>query len=187
MNIFSGVQAARTECTYYNDNRSADCSHMKLTSIPSSLPNSTIHLDMSYNQIHTLRNRSLEYLMNLGFLDLSYNKLGQIELDAFKGLTKLTFMWLNNNLLFVNNICGNVFKNVKAIQNLRLNYNKYTTVTKIYGEIVQNLPELYRLELDVVTDYEFEIEFAYLKNLSTLTMHTYLYDGFYFRKNTFNH
>jgi hypothetical protein len=39
----------------------------------------------------------------------------------------------------------------------------------------------------VVTDYEFEIEFAFLKNLSTLTIHTYSYDGFYFRKNTFKH
>ena len=160
---------------------------MKLTSIPSSLPNSTIHLDMSYNQIHALRNRSLEYLMNLRFLDLSYNGLRQIELDAFKGLTKLTHMMLNNNLLIVNNISGNVFKNVKAIINLRLDYNLYTTVTQIYGEIVQNLPELYRLELDVVRDYEFEIEFAYLKHLSTLTIHTKSLDGFYFRKRTFKH
>ena len=167
---------------YYHNNGSADCSHMKLTSVPSSLPNSTIHLDMSYNQIYTLRNRSLEYLMNLRFLDLSYNKLGQIELDAFKGLTKLTVMWLNNNLLIVNNICENVFKNVKAIQNLKLDANVYTNVTKIYGEIVKNLPELYRLELDAVTDYEFEIEFKL-----TLTMHTYSYDGFYFRKRTFKH
>jgi Leucine-rich repeat (LRR) protein len=125
--------------------------------------------------------------MNLGFLDLSFNFLRQIELDAFKGLTKLTVMWLNNNFLIVNSICGNVFKNVKAIQNLRLNYNKYTTVTKIYGEIVQNLPELYRLELDVVIDYEFEIEFAYLKNLSTLIIHSKSLDGFYFRKRTFKH
>ena len=72
---------------------------MKLKSVPSSLPNSTIHLDMSYNQIHTLRNRSLEYLVNLRFLDLSYNRLRQIEPDAFKGLTKLTEMRLNNNFL----------------------------------------------------------------------------------------
>jgi hypothetical protein len=63
----------------------------------------------------------------------------------------------------------------------------YTTVTKIYGEIVQNLPELYRLELDVVIDYEFEIEFAYLKNLSTLIIHSKSFDGFYFRKRTFKH
>jgi hypothetical protein len=49
----------------------------------------------------------------------------------------------------------------------------YTNVTKIYGEIVKILPELYRLELDAVTDYEFEIEFKL-----TLTMHTYSYDGF---------
>jgi hypothetical protein len=33
-----------------------------------------------------------------------------------------------------------------------------------------------------VTDYEFEIEFKL-----TLTMHTYSYDGFYFRKRTFKH
>jgi Leucine-rich repeat (LRR) protein len=91
-----------------------------IRSVPSSLPNSTIHLDMSYNKIHTLRNRSLEYLMNLRFLDLSNNDLGQIEPEAFKGLTKLTDMWLNHNILIVNNICGNVFGNVKAIQNLRL-------------------------------------------------------------------
>ena len=106
---------------------------MKLRSVPSSLPNSTIHLDMSYNQIYTLRNRSLEYLMNLRFLDLSNNGLRQIELDAFKGLSKLTVMWLGNNMLTVNNICGNVFKNVKAIQNLRLDANVYTikVITKL--------------------------------------------------------
>jgi Leucine-rich repeat (LRR) protein len=125
--------------------------------------------------------------MNLRFLDLSYNKLGQIELDAFKGLTKLTVMWLNYNCLIVNNICGNVFQNVKAIQNLRLDSNLYTSVTKIYGEIVKNLPELYRLELDVMTDYEFEIDFAYLRNLSELKICSKSYDGFYFRKSTFKH
>jgi Leucine-rich repeat (LRR) protein len=73
---------------------------------------------MSYNQIYTLRNRSLEYLMNLRFLDVSNNGLRQIEPDAFKGLSKLTVMWLGNNMLTVNNICGNVFKNVKAMVNV---------------------------------------------------------------------
>jgi len=125
--------------------------------------------------------------MNLRFLDVSYNGLRQIELDAFKGLTKLTVMWLNNNLLIVNNICGNVFKNVKAIQNLRLDSNSHTTDTNIYGEIVENLPELHRLELDVMRDYEFEIEFAYLKELSQLKIYSKSYDGFYFRKSTFRH
>ena len=104
-----------------------------------------------------------------------------------KGLTKLTDIWLDHNSLVVNNISGNVFKNVKAIQNLRLDANSYTNVTKIYGAIVENLPELYRLEFDVVTDYEFEIEFTYLKNLSKLIIHTKSYDGFYFRKSAFKH
>ena len=92
--------------------------------------------------------------MNLRFLDVSNNGLRQIEPDAFKGLSKLTVMWLNRSLLIINNICGNVFKNVKSIQNLRLNSNAYTNATNIYREIVKNLPELYRLELDVVTDYK---------------------------------
>ena len=90
-------------------------------------------------------------------------------------------------MLIVNNICGNVFKNVKAIHNLRLDINLYTTATKIYGEIVKNLPELYTFQLDVVKDYEFEIEFAYLKNLSELTIYPHSHDGFYFRKRTFKH
>ena len=158
---------------------------MKLTSVPSNLPNSTIHLDMSFNQIHTLGNRSLEYLVNLRTLHLSYNGLRQIEPDAFKGLTKLTDMCLDHNLLILNNICGNVFKNVKAIHYLRLDSNLHTTVTGIYGEIVKNLPEIYRLELDVVKDYEFEIEFTHLKNLSELKIHTKSYDGFYYQKRTF--
>jgi hypothetical protein len=96
-------------------------------------------------------------------------------------------MWLSDNMLIVNNICGNVFKNVKAIHNLRLDINLYTTATKIYGEIVKNLPELYTFQLDVVKDYEFEIEFAYLKNLSELTIYPHSHDGFYFRKRTFKH
>jgi hypothetical protein len=125
--------------------------------------------------------------MNLGFLDLSYNKLGQIELDAFKGLTKLTVMWLSDNMLILNNICRIVFKNVKAIQNLRLNTNYYTTDANIYGEIVENLPELCRFELDVVTDYKFEKEFAYLKQLSELKIYSQSNEGFYFRKSTFTH
>ena len=62
--------------------------------MPSNLPNSTIHLDMSFKQIHILHNQSLKYLMNLGTLDLSNNGLRQIEPDAFKGLTKLTYMSL---------------------------------------------------------------------------------------------
>jgi Leucine-rich repeat (LRR) protein len=65
---------------------------------------------MSFNQIHTLGNRSLEYLVNLRTLHLSYNGLRQIEPDAFKGLTKLTDMCLDHNLLILNNICGQVIK-----------------------------------------------------------------------------
>ena len=99
----------------------------------------------------------------------------------------MTVIWLDHSSLAVHNLSGNVFKNVKAIQNLRLDANSYTNVTKIYGEIVENLPELYRLELDVVTDYEFEIELTYLKNLSKLIIHTKSYDRFCFRKSTFKH
>jgi hypothetical protein len=64
-----------------------------------------------------------------------------------------------------------------CLKQLGLDINLYTTATKIYGEIVKNLPELYTFQLDVVKDYEFEIEFAYLKNLSELTIYPHSHDA----------
>jgi Leucine-rich repeat (LRR) protein len=60
---------------------------LNLASVPSSLPSSTIHLDLSSNRIHILRNRSFEYLVSLITLDLSDNKISNITPEAFKGLT----------------------------------------------------------------------------------------------------
>ena len=173
------------ECTCRNG--FADCSHLNLASVPSSLPSSTIHLDLSGNRIHILRNRSFEYLVSLITLDLSDNKISNITPEAFKGLTNLKSLILSSNKLKVNEISGNVFRNVKGIKMLTIHSNSYTATKDIFVEIIKNLPELYHIELDVVPNYEFEVEFVHLKHLSVLLIHAKFFEGFYFQKRTFKH
>ena len=182
---FLGFKAISMECTYRSG--FADCSHLNLASVPSSLPSSTIHLDLSDNRIHILRNRSFEYLVSLITLDLSDNKMSNITPEAFKGLTNLTSLILSSNRLKVNEISGNVFRNVKGIQMLKINSNLYTPNKNIFVEIIKNLPELYQIELDVVPNYEFEVEFVHLKHLSVLLIHAKVFEGFYYQKRTFKH
>ena len=183
--FFLGFKANNMECTYHNG--FADCSHLNLTSVPSSLPNSTKHLDISHNRIHTLRNRSFEYLVSLMTLDLSHNEMNYIAAEAFKGLTNLTSLSLNNNGLKVNEISGSVFRNMKGVKMLTIDSNLYTVWKNIFVEIIKNLPELYQIELDVVPNYEFEVEFVHLKHLSVLLIHAKSFEGFYYRKRTFKH
>lgn len=185
MLLGGGFKANSMECTYHNG--FADCSYLNLTCVPSSLSNSTKRLDISHNRIQALRNRSFEYLLSLMTLDLSHNKINYIAPEAFKGLTNLTSLRLNNNRLNVNEISGMVFRNVKGIQHLTINSNFYKVYKNIYVEIIKNLPQLYKIELDVVTEYEFEVEFAHLKHLSVLLIHAKAFAGFYYQKKTFKH
>jgi hypothetical protein len=63
-------------------------------------------------------------------------------------------------------------------------WNSADLMVQMLASYESNRPEIYRLELDVVKDYEFEIEFTHLKNLSELKIHTKSYDGFYYQKRT---
>ncbi|ESO94950.1 hypothetical protein LOTGIDRAFT_76888, partial [Lottia gigantea] len=70
-----------------------------LTYVPENIPINTTTLDLSFNQITTIRNKDFQHLDNLVCLILSFNPISHIEEEAFLGLEKLQMLELNNHSL----------------------------------------------------------------------------------------
>jgi hypothetical protein len=59
--------------------------------------------------------------------------MNYIAPEAFKGLTNLTSLSLNNNGLKVNEISGSVFRNVKGIKMLTIDSNLIVKSSEGFG------------------------------------------------------
>nr|XP_015208636.1 PREDICTED: toll-like receptor 1 [Lepisosteus oculatus] len=76
-----------------------DLSNHNLTKIPSSLPNETEYLDLSYNRISMLSSEDLVLLPNLCILKLNHNSLKHISPKAFQKNSKLQILNISHNSL----------------------------------------------------------------------------------------
>ncbi|KAK7115736.1 toll-like receptor 3 [Littorina saxatilis] len=75
----------------------AYCRARQLTSVPTSLPDNLVGLDLSRNKLTAIANLSFVQFPNLRTLDLGFNKIVQIETDAFDGLNSLEVLNLAYN------------------------------------------------------------------------------------------
>ena len=76
-----------------------DCANQNLTSIPASIPNGSIELDVSNNEVISLQQDVPHYVQLLQVLDLSENHLQNVNEKIFKARYNLSDLRLHNNEL----------------------------------------------------------------------------------------
>ena len=73
-----------------------NCWSKHKTTIPTTLPINTTHLDFSFNTLRRLKSGSFKNAVRLIFLDLAHNFIDYIERDAFINLVNLQFFGFVN-------------------------------------------------------------------------------------------
>ncbi|XP_003205822.1 toll-like receptor 3 [Meleagris gallopavo] len=102
-------------------NTMADCSHLKLTQIPSDLPNNITGLDISHNQLKKLVPENLTQYSNLIYLNAGYNIISKLQPELCKNLPLLQILKLEHNQL--HELPDGVFATCSNLTELNLGYN----------------------------------------------------------------
>nr|AIO08253.1 variable lymphocyte receptor C [Petromyzon marinus] len=165
------VEAGKSDvciCSSATDSspETVDCSSKTLADVPTGIPASTERLQLNYNQLTSIPDKSFHGLARLTYLGLSNNKLpflpvgvfdqikhlNELRLDrnqlkslpsgVFDRLTKLKELWLNSNQL--QSIPKGAFDKLTNLQTLDLSENKLQSVP--YG-VFDSLAQLRDMQL----------------------------------------
>nr|ABD58972.2 toll-like receptor 1 [Branchiostoma belcheri] len=77
------------------------CTKLQLSKVPTSIPPSTLHLDLHDNSITRLQSEDFSALVNLQYLDLRWNKIEHIENTTFAPLANLKTLNVSGNKIHV--------------------------------------------------------------------------------------
>ena len=121
------IESQGNKCKFFSIHGDihADCSHLNLSQIPDGLPENTTQLDLSYNNIVTIGNRTFKSTKLLKMLNLKNNKVQNLRPYAFLGcdlLTHLDLSW-NQIPLSYSSYPSSVFDYLSHLQWLNLQYN----------------------------------------------------------------
>ncbi|NXJ75176.1 TLR3 protein, partial [Trogon melanurus] len=169
-------------------NEMADCSHLKLTQIPSDLPNNITGLDISHNQLRKLGPANLTKYSQLVYLNAGYNSISKLQPElcqnvpllqilklehnelyklpdrAFASCTNLTELNLGYNRIYTQNIQNDPFKILENLHILDLSHNFLKSANLGLQQQLKNLREL-MLNSNQITELKKE-DFSFLSNTS---------------------
>ncbi|XP_010179564.1 PREDICTED: toll-like receptor 3 [Mesitornis unicolor] len=103
-------------------NEMADCSHLKLTQIPSDLPSNIMGLDISHNQLKQLGPANLTKYSQLVYLNAGYNIISKLQPDLCQNVPLLQILRLEHNELY--KLPERVFASCTNLTVLNLGYNR---------------------------------------------------------------
>ncbi|NWJ01567.1 TLR3 protein, partial [Crypturellus undulatus] len=122
-------------------NKMADCSHRKLTQIPSDLPEGIVGLDISHNQIKMLSPVNLTRYNQLVYLNAGYNSISKLQPKLCQNVPLLQILKLEHNQL--HELSDKVFVSCTNLTELNLGYN----IIEIKNNPFQTLKNLNTLDL----------------------------------------
>lgn len=131
-------------CKWKNGKQTVECIDRALITIPENVDPETQVLDMSGNNLQILPRETFRRagLLNLQRVYLKNCRVGQIDDQAFRGLTNLIELDLSHNLLTA--IPSGTFQDVRFLRDLILSNNP---IQKIDSHAFENIPGLVRLDL----------------------------------------
>ncbi|KAM6361871.1 toll-like receptor 3 [Alca torda] len=103
-------------------NETADCSHLKLTQIPSDLPTNITGLDISHNQLRLLGPANLTRYSQLVYLNAGYNSISKLQPELCQNVPLLRILKLEHNELY--KLPDRVFASCTNLTELNLGYNR---------------------------------------------------------------
>lgn len=144
---------------------------MVLDKIPI-FPSNVCSLDLRYNAIKTVPNRSMENLSHLVKLDLSYNILNKLEPEAFFGLKNLKRLMMNKNYLHYNLISfpSKIFRSLSSLEYLDVGSNNMHNTNhhfKFPDDVISELTSLKSINLDIIASGQKSVPFG--RRFSELT------------------
>lgn len=131
-------------CKWKGGKQTVECIDRALITIPENVDSETQVLDMSGNNLQILPRETFRRagLLNLQRVYLKSCRVGQIDDQAFRGLTNLIELDLSHNLLTA--IPSGTFQDVPFLRDLVLSNNP---IQKIDSHAFQYVPGLVRLDL----------------------------------------
>ncbi|XP_063431981.1 toll-like receptor 4 [Mytilus trossulus] len=117
-----------------------DCSHKNLTHIPD-LPLDTVYLNLQHNLIIRIPNGTFVHMTYLKVLDLSFNRLTSMNDKTFNGLGNLKNLKLNNNKM--TEMANKTFQYMTCLTNLDLSFNTLVRISLKTFVGLQNLQNLH--------------------------------------------
>lgn len=98
-------------------------------------------LDLSYNHLFSIPQRTFFYQKKLQELHLNHNKIGSISNWTFSGLTSLTVLNMRGN--FLDELSASVFATLPKLEELNLGQNRITRIDPKAFEGLRSLRVLY--------------------------------------------
>ncbi|XP_010012134.1 PREDICTED: toll-like receptor 3 [Nestor notabilis] len=100
----------------------ADCRHLKLSQIPSDLPNNITGLDISHNQLRQLGPANLTKYSQLVYLNAGYNTISKLQPELCQTVPLLQILKLEHNELY--KLPDRAFAFCTNLTELNLGYNR---------------------------------------------------------------
>nr|AIO08115.1 variable lymphocyte receptor C [Petromyzon marinus] len=143
------VEAGKSDvciCSSATDSspETVDCSSKTLATVPTGIPASTERLELQYNQLTSIPDKSFHGLARLTYLGLSNNKLPFPPVGVFDQLESLGQLHLSINKL--KSLPSGVFDSLTKLTNLALNTNQ---LQSIEAGLFDKLTNLQTLDLQV--------------------------------------
>nr|AIO08098.1 variable lymphocyte receptor C [Petromyzon marinus] len=142
------VEAGKSDvciCSSATDSspETVDCSSKTLATVPPGIPTSTERLDLKFNQLTSIPGKAFHGLTRLTFLSLDNNKLQSLPAGVFDGLSELDRLSLQLNQLKF--LPPRVFDSLTKLTYLSLNDNQLQSVP---DGVFDKLGSLERLDLE---------------------------------------
>ncbi|XP_032835900.1 toll-like receptor 2 [Petromyzon marinus] len=146
----------------------ADCSRLRLQSVPEYLPVTITSLDLSYNEISSIQREHLSALLQLKSLNVAFNQISSIDPWVFLNNSALEDIDLSNNRL--PGAWDDSFAVLKSVRSLDVRNNSYNSL-HIPGSFT-SLKTLYHLKVggaNVTEMYQSVSKTMELEHLSIVT------------------
>ncbi|KAJ3631013.1 hypothetical protein MTP99_012170 [Tenebrio molitor] len=132
------------ECKWRSGKESVSCPNANLSSVPLHLEAGTQVLDLSRNNLVTVKHDEFGKagLLNLQKVYISQCRLKSLERYAFRKLINLVELDLSHNALTT--VPSHTFDSIPELRELKLNNNP---IQRIHNDAFVNVPQLIRLEL----------------------------------------
>nr|AGJ51089.1 variable lymphocyte receptor C [Petromyzon marinus]AGJ51111.1 variable lymphocyte receptor C [Petromyzon marinus] len=165
------VEAGKSDvciCSSATDSspETVDCSSKTLADVPTGIPASTDKLELNYNQLTSIPDKSFHGLARLTYLNLDSNKLQSLPVGVFDQLESLGQLHLQVNQL--KSLPPGVFDGLTKLTWLNLHTNQLQSIPKGAFDKLTNLQTLYlqQNELQSVPNGAFDS----LTNLETMNL-----------------
>ncbi|KAK0056186.1 toll-like receptor 4 isoform X3 [Biomphalaria pfeifferi] len=166
----AGAALSQSPCSFLN--KVVDCSSLSLETIhPSWFPSDAHVILLNNNHLKSLADFSFAHVSNLTDLDLSSNEISHLEIGAFRGLTNLATLNLNDNRLCLNtkHISEQTFSDLPNLKVLNVIQDTDLRDCNVSHTYLEPLRKLQRLSISANEEVlYFGSEFRSLTNLEAL-------------------